>query len=1264
MTAQARYSPAQLAMLLGLPEPTGEQAAVIAAPLEPLAVIAGAGSGKSETMAARLVWLVANGMIAPERVLGLTFTRKAAAELGQRVRTRLAGLRRAGLAGGTAQTAGSGQASRRGMVEGGAPLGGLSLGDSSVGVAPLGGPSVGGVSLGDGSPHGKSLDDLRLRDGLLGTDAGPAGPGGTAAGDTPEGEPVVSTYHAYAARLVADHALREALEPSLRLITPAVAWQIAARVVAAYSGPMDAIDRTPQWVTAAVLDLAAELAEHLRTPADVHQVGRWLDTACQTLPGRVPALVRKISDCQRTREQLLPIVAAYSQAKAAREVIDYGDQVALAARIASRHPQVGAIERGRYQVVLLDEYQDTSHAQLVLLQALFGGGHPVTAVGDPCQSIYGWRGASAGNLRRFVADFPVAGGNGNGPGMRGGPRPAKVRQLSTSFRNTGRVLDAAAALQQGLRAEVPQVPRLVPPPRRAGRGRVVCALLETAADEAAWVASQIEGLLDLPAGTAPDGNPWPGLDTARIRPADIAVLCRKRSQFPLLRAAIEARGIPVEVVGLGGLLTVPEVADVVATLRVLYDPAASSSLARLLTGPRWRIGPRDLVALGRRARDLIREHRAAGHTAPESAAPEPASTESVAPEPPLQLNPSPRMGTAPESGPGGMGPERTGRENAAPAGAGPGPPTAASGSAGPEGGRAGAAGQPRETVKPDDPLAQAVTDLTAEQGSLVEALDDLGPAAVYSATGFARFGALAAELRMLRAHTDRPLPDLVGEVERVLGLDVEVAAQPWRDPAAARADLDAFADAASSFADDQEEPTLGAFLAYLTAAEAEEFGLESGRPSGTNSVILTTVHAAKGLQWPAVVVPGLSAGAKARVFPARPVASTRWTENPRLLPFGLRGDADDLPALPYLTAESLAAFTDACAARELAEERRLAYVAVTRAAFWVACTGYWWGEGVSPLGPSLFLDEIRAACEAGAGTVNRWAPPPGEDATNPALADPAPVPWPAPPGGPRYEAVREAAALVDAARAGAPGPGGPLSDRDRLLAQAWERDTALLLAEREERRGDAASAVALPGRLSVSSLVTMAANPAELARQIRRPMPRPPAPQARRGSAFHQWLEERFGQQRLIDATDLLGAADEPADDGDADDLALLRERFEAGQWGGRWPVEVEVPFETLIAGRAVRGRIDAVFGDAGGGGYDVVDWKTGQPPASDEERRVAAVQLAAYRLAWAGLAQVPLGQVRAAFYYVREDLTLRPADLLDEAGLAALIESIPAQPG
>jgi len=1242
-----RYEPGHLARLLGLPEPTAEQAEVIAAPLEPLAVIAGAGSGKSETMAARLVWLVANGMVRPERVLGLTFTRKAAAELGQRVRTRLTGLRRAGLD----VTGGDPAAGPLGAPGAGGLLGGAGAGflaDGAPGAAggfadrgfadrgfadgsfadPRfadgphevgGGPASGRLGSRAGadlaSPAVLGALDGRVPAGLSGAAAARGVASGLAAGepvgdDLLDGEPIVSTYHSYAARLVADHALREALEPTVRLITPAVAWQMAARVVAAYAGPMDAVHWSPQSVTAAVLDLAGELAEHLANPADVYQIGDWLESASRALP-RVPSAVRKILDCQRTREQLLPLVAGYAAAKRAREAIDYGDQVTLAARIATRHREVGAIERARYQVVLLDEFQDTSHAQLVLLRALFGGGHPVTAVGDPCQSIYGWRGASAGNLARFAREFPA------------GTHPARVAQLATSFRNTGKVLDAAAVIQRDLRDQVSQVPRLVAPPGRAGRGAVVCALLETAAAEARWVGEQVVGLLRLPAGIAPDGEPW---DRPAVQPSDIAVLCRKRSQFALLRAAIEAQGVPVEVVGLGGLLTVPEVADIVATLRVLHDPSESAALARLLTGPRWRIGARDLVALGRRARELARE----------------------------------------PGDPAGPGAHRPGEP--APGGS-PSRPGAAGLQDGPGGRDAAGAGDGGSGVAHDnDALAQAVTDLTAVPGSLVEALDDLGGRGAYSARGYQRFAALAAELRALRAHVSRPLPDLVGEVERALGLDVEVAAQPWRDPAVARADLDAFADAAAAFADDEEEPTLGAFLAYLTAAEAEEFGLESGQPSGANAVTLTTVHAAKGLQWAAVVVPGLAAGPRASVFPAKPRVTTRWTENPRLLPFALRGDADDLPALRDLEEASREKFTGACSARELAEERRLAYVAVTRAAYWVACSGYWWGEAASRLGPSLFLEEVRAACAEGPGTVAHWTPPPEDGAQNPALAEPAVVAWPPVAEGPRDVAVREAAALVERELAlleepgedEADAAGGELGEADRTLARAWSRDAGLLLRELSERRAGAGAAVPLPAQLSVSSLVTMAADPGRLAQQIRRPMPRPPVPQARRGTAFHRWLEQRFGQQRLIDPTDLLGAADDPADDPDDADLALLRERFEAGEWSNRWPVDVEVPFETLVAGRTVRGRIDAVFADPVSGGYDVVDWKTGEPPTSAADLRAASVQLAAYRVAWATLARVPLDRVRAAFYYVRHDQTLRPADLLDEAGLAALIEEVP----
>ncbi|HTS95235.1 MAG TPA: 3'-5' exonuclease, partial [Streptosporangiaceae bacterium] len=774
------------------------------------------------------------------------------------------------------------------------------------------------------------------------------------------------------------------------------------------------------------------------------------------------------------------------------------------------------------------------------------------------------------------------------------------------------VLDAAAAIQEGLRAAAPEVPRLIAPPPRAGRGQVVCALLDTAADEAAWIADQITRLLHMPPGQAPDGRPWPdgrghragaGRTEDRVHASDIAVLCRKRAQFPAIRAALEAAGIPVEVVGLGGLLTVPEVQDVVATLRVMHDPLAADALARLLTSPRWRIGPRDLVALGRRSRWLAR------------AADRPA-------------------------------------------------------------GRGSTAG---ESVTAPDVMEQAVTDLASDPGSLVEALDDLGDPAVYSPAGHERLAALAAELRTLRGHAGRPLPELVGEVERALGLDIEVAARPGADPASAHADLDAFADAAAAFAGDQEEPTLGAFLAYLTAAETEEFGLEAGRVGDSDSVKLATVHAAKGLQWAAVFVPGLSGGAHGHVFPARPKLATRWTENPRLLPFRLRGDAADLPVLAGLDARALDAFSDACADRELAEERRLAYVAATRAAYWLGCTGYWWGSGVSRLGPSVFLEEVRAACEDGAGTVAVWAGPPEDRAENPALAEPATASWPAAASGARYEAVREAGDLVAAAMAAAApagrvagtpagpaaaapaGPAAGMSRADRELVAAWQRDAGLLLAERAQRRGDDAVTVGLPRRLPVSSLVTMAADPAELAQQIRRPMPRPPAPLARRGTEFHRWLEQRFGPQRLIDPGDLSGAADAEQEPDDQHDLTVLRERFEAGEWSRRWPCEVEVPFETLLGDRLIRGRIDAVFADAPGGGFDVVDWKTGRPPASAGEERVVAVQLAAYRLAWAALAGVPVEQVRAAFYYVADDATVRPADLLDEAGLTALIEGIPA---
>jgi len=1055
---------------LRLPVPTAEQAAVIGAPLGPAVVVAGAGSGKTETMSARVLWLVANELVRPDQVLGLTFTTKAAGELATRIRVRLAQLR---------------------------------------------------AFLGAGGPAG----DPALA-----------------------GEPTVATYHAYAGRLVAEHALRLGVEPSVRLLSEAMTWQLAQKVVRTYDLDVPELDNAESTVTNWVLDLAGELAEHLVEPDELR---RWTDdlrTRVMAKPrrsasgrgvsGEPYAEVRRLLERAAARVALLPLVDRYQRAKQDGRAIDFGDQMEIAARVADRFPEVGRAERARYAAVLLDEYQDTGHAQLTMLRGLFGasaGGHPVTAVGDPAQAIYGWRGASANNLIRFATHFRTAAGD-----------PAPVLPLSTSFRNDEQVLDVANALSAEIRENVPA---LAPGPR-GGPGVVRAALLETVADEADWLADQVAAVWREDAADR----------RLRAGGRSVAVLCRRRSQFDLVAGALRARGVPVELVGLGGLLATPEIRDLVSTLQVVSDPTAGAALARLLTGARWRVGGRDIAALGRRARSLAarREEAAAGT---------------------------------------------------------------------------------RDVVS---------------DASLVEALDDLGPPELYSADGYRRMSTLAAELAALRQRTAQPLPDLVADVERTLLLDIEVAAAPDRDRAAGRAHLDRFAEVAADFSVDAEAPTLGAFLAYLAAAEDAERGLEAGVVDvDADRVQVLTVHAAKGLEWDVVAVPGLTVD----VFPD--LLSTRgsgWASSAPTLPYPLRGDGSDLPVFDVITPrdqkgldDARKDFVEACKERAVREERRLAYVAATRARHLLLASGYWWDTAVRPRGPSTFLTELAAVRGV---QVDQWADPPADGATNP-LPPPAPVPWPADPLGARRPLVEQGAALVR-------GAGEPVADEgtlfaeEDLLALGWQREAEILLAERAAAAAPGGADVPLPGHLAVTDLVTLARDPLSLARRVRRPVPTRPAPLARRGTAFHAWLEERYGGERLLDLDELPGAADEGA--APDDELALLQERFLASAWADRSPEEVEVAFETVVGGVVVRGRIDAVFADPDGG-WTVVDWKTGDPP---RDGTAAAVQLAAYRLAWAELSGTPVEQVRAAFHYVRQDRTVAPVDLLDAAGLHALVASIP----
>ncbi|MGH3802654.1 MAG: RecB family exonuclease, partial [Pseudonocardiaceae bacterium] len=221
-------------------------------------------------------------------------------------------------------------------------------------------------------------------------------------------------------------------------------------------------------------------------------------------------------------------------------------------------------------------------------------------------------------------------------------------------------------------------------------------------------------------------------------------------------------------------------------------------------------------------------------------------------------------------------------------------------------------------------------------------------------------------------------------------------------------------------------------------------------------------------------------------------------------------------------------------------------------------------------------------------------------------------------------------------------------------SRGWSHEIDVLLAERDARRAE--QRVVLPAHLSVSQLVELADDPSGLAARLRRPLPFPPNPMARRGTAFHAWLERRFGCTRLIDHDELPGAADAGA--APNTELGLLQAAFLASEWAARSPHDVEVPFETVLDGVGLRGRMDAVFADVDGG-WTVVDWKTGAVP-DEATLQAASVQLAAYRLAWSALSGAPLDRVRAAFHYVRDDLTIRPADLLDADGLRNLLRVIP----
>ena len=1061
-----KYTPDQVAEMIISIDPTfhlpsDEQRPIISIydnPLEPAVVIAGAGSGKTETMAARVVYLVANQIARPDQILGLTFTRKAAGELNTRIRKRLRQFQ---------------------------------LAQDKQGIA-------------------RTFTSL----------------------DT-----AVTTYHSYAGRLLSEHAIRYGIDADVQPLGEAALWMSANKLVREWDDNNFATSDAPSTVVKDLLGLTSMILEHRVTLDQIRSVDEKLLAEVAAMTGDENDAVRKVAKVLKQRMAMLPMVEAFLEARRQSGELSFDDQIALAADIAVNFPDVGLLERAKYPIVLLDEYQDTSQSQVRLLSALFGNGHPVTAVGDPCQSIYTWRGASSGTISAFNKNFPKAAGS----------QGRESYELLTTYRNDQSILTLANEISAVVRKDEEITVAALKPRTGAGRGDLTCGAFENLEAEATAIAEYF----------APLWNNPDRIKAGTKVPKTFAVLVRKRAQIALIQEALAKAGIPSEVLGLGGLVHLPEIADLVAMLKIINNPDAGASLMRHLTGPRINLGPRDIAALGRFARSRS-----------ESLA---ADSRSIV-----------------------------------------------------------------KNIVAGNPLSAEADDQFI--GSVIDALDEIEKSdkSKFSSEGFKRLTEFASDLRRLRSRASAPITDLIVDIERYLNLESEVM---LRDGGTrGRRHLDRFMDEAAKFA--RSGGSLSAFLQWLDVASDEEGGLKAGTPDVDATVVqILTIHMAKGAEWDVVAVPGLAEG----TFPSSNTSDPdNWITNERHIPFALRGDSQTLPTFSWSAAttnaqakKAIDEFAKVCVEFKGREEIRLGYVAMTRARTHLFCSTSFWRDGAKPVNPSLLYEKVQEVASA-IGTVISAPVAPASTDRNPARDIEVSVQWPRDPLGDRRADFDRTVALVEAA--------API-DLNSVAPSEWVDDARAIIAEFEEYKVGSLD-VAMPARLSTSTLIALHEDPSELARTIRRPMPRAMDEYSHRGTAFHIWIENHFNAKTLFDDEDF----DLITPFEDDQKLEDLKSQWLASSWAPLVPYAVEVPFETVIAGILVRGRIDAVYKTDSG--FEVVDWKTGSKVLGES----SAVQLAVYRLAWAKLQAIPVEQVSAAFHYVPTNKTDRRANLLSEDQLIDLL--------
>ena len=1132
-----RLTPAQLFTALGEKHmPTDQQEKVITAPLKPTLVVAGAGSGKTATMSARVTYLVASGQVDPSQVLGLTFTRKATHELRERIENRLGQLYR--YPGWTPSSARSNAAAQ--------VSGGLSTADSSSAAGGIGAAS---------SSQDQDLTAVAR-------------------------EATVATYNSFAGALVREWGLEVGLETDTAVLTPASSWQIMYELMENWGQEFEEPFSSLDSATELALQVANSLNENLLSVDEARELMADLGQNLKDLRsvrGAAKAIDAKSLPAMTKRIQVLDLVERYIDYKRENSLVDFGDQVALACRIVTDErvgPRVIAQYRDRFKAVLLDEFQDTSVAQTILLSTLFAG-CGVVAVGDPNQAIYGWRGASSAALGQFHRHFS----NGSGP----------VLQLSTAWRNDPQILQAANRISDPLRASGQvKVEKLVKRPGVGDeRGKVWAARVQDGLAEAELIAKFL---------------------AQRWSPSkSMAVLCRTRSQFTPVVAALIERGIPVEVVGLGGLLDVPEVADVRALMSVALDPTSADRLMRLidLVG----IDAADLDVVWSFARELVNARASAGSSGAEPLLAEPLLAEA---------------------------------------------------------------------------LSEIVVNFAAFEAFCKKYACALSPAGLYQAKRLGRI------LQEANGAANLELVDFISWAERALGLDVEAAARVDVNEVGARA-LAALRAQATSFKSQNPEAGAQVFLGWLNAAQDQERGLELPEVEpAPGAVQVLTVHASKGLEWDIVVVPGL-VEANFPSYRSRPkedytVLANSWLTQVSEFPHTLRRDYDSLPPCPFIGLSPQAGKDAILAAGEeyrselgkweVAEERRLAYVAYTRArSQLLLTTSHYAALSKTPKMTSRFLKELErsqmvqflADDERDDDLSNRaldqssvsvW--PHQLDALagleEPGVAD---APGQAVLGKQAGLSLRLRAAALVSAAGGCQGSGceEALQVPEGLAPQLddWWRQARLLLQERQIRQENGQEIV-LPSHLAATAMGKVGQE--DFIMSLRRPLPPPPSKAARLGTAFHEEMAQRLNSEgtllSLAEAgSDRLSPADRKQVNNWLDnvtDLEILQ---------GYSPYATEIDQEIRLAGFNVRCRIDAVFkaAEKGRAQWLIVDWKTGG-------QRVRVDQLSLYVHAWAASQGVDISQVRAAYVYVQDGHVdeLRPRQIIDLDVFKERLETLRAQ--